>query len=50
MSKDFSVRRPMIIGIAGLIVLLGGFGTWAALSNIAGAVVANGRIEVDQNR
>lgn len=50
MSRDFSVRRPMIVGIAGLIVLLGGFGTWAALSNIAGAVVANGRIEVDQNR
>ncbi|MFU8864446.1 MAG: HlyD family type I secretion periplasmic adaptor subunit [Rhodobacterales bacterium] len=50
MSRVFSVRRPMIVGIAGLIVLLGGFGTWAALSNIAGAVVANGRIEVDQNR
>lgn len=46
----WSVRWPMTLGILTLLVLLGGFGTWAALSNIAGAIVASGQIEVDQNR
>lgn len=30
--------------------MFGGFGTWAVTSQIAGAVVASGRIEVDRNR
>ena len=46
----WSVRWPMILGVLTLLVLVGGFGAWAALSNIAGAVVASGQIEVDQNR
>lgn len=46
----WSVRRPMILGFCTILVLGGGFGTWAALSQIAGAVVAAGWIEVDQNR
>lgn len=46
----WSVRRPMILGLCTILVLGGGFGTWAALSQIAGAVVAAGWIEVDQNR
>ena len=48
--KSWSVRRPMLLGMITLFVLVGGFGAWAALSNIAGAVIASGRIEVDQNR
>jgi HlyD family secretion protein len=40
----------MFIGLLALVVLIGGFGTWAVMSTIAGAVVAGGRIEVDQNR
>ncbi|WP_317055984.1 HlyD family type I secretion periplasmic adaptor subunit [Roseovarius rhodophyticola] len=46
----WSVRRPLYIGIFSVVVLLGGFGTWAALTTISGAIVAEGRIEVDQNR
>lgn len=46
----YSVNRPMIQGMIALIVLVGGFGAWATLVNIAGAVVATGRIEVEQNR
>ena len=46
----WSAARPLIIGFLGLVVLLGGFGTWAATSQISGAVVASGRIEVEQNR
>jgi HlyD family secretion protein len=41
---------PLIIGFVGLLTLVGGFGTWAVFSNIAGAVVTSGKIEVDQNR
>lgn len=51
MSENrFSARGPIVFGIIGLIVLVGGFGTWAVMSQIAGAVVAGGRIEVDRNR
>ncbi|MDD9727895.1 HlyD family type I secretion periplasmic adaptor subunit [Roseovarius sp. SK2] len=40
----------MIVGVTGLIILVGGFGTWAAMTEISGAVIASGQIEVDQNR
>ncbi|MBC6436873.1 MAG: HlyD family type I secretion periplasmic adaptor subunit [Rhodobacteraceae bacterium] len=46
----WSVRKPMILGMLSLAVLLGGFGSWAVFSNLAGAVIASGQIEVDQNR
>ena len=46
----WSVRAPMILGLLSLVVLVGGFGTWAVTSNIAGAIIASGQIEVDQNR
>lgn len=51
MKKDaWSARRQLIIGFTGLLILVGGFGTWAVVSNIAGAIIASGRIEVDRNR
>ena len=46
----WSVRAPMTLGLLSLVVLVGGFGTWAVTSNIAGAIIASGQIEVDQNR
>lgn len=49
-GKRFSVRAPLILGFLALAVLLGGFGTWATQAEIAGAIVAGGRIEVDRNR
>ncbi|SDG80630.1 HlyD family type I secretion periplasmic adaptor subunit [Sulfitobacter delicatus] len=49
-QKSWSATRPLILGFIGLLVLFGGFGTWAMTSQIAGAVVASGRIEVDRNR
>ncbi|MEL7165100.1 MAG: HlyD family type I secretion periplasmic adaptor subunit [Pseudomonadota bacterium] len=39
-----------MLGLLGLTVLLGGFGYWATQTRIAGAIIASGRIEVDQNR
>ena len=49
-NSRWSARMPLIIGFVGLLTLVGGFGTWAVFSNIAGAVVTSGKIEVDQNR
>lgn len=49
-QKAWSVRGPIALGMLALVALVGGFGAWAALSNIAGAVVASGQIEVDRNR
>ena len=49
-TNKWSARVPLIGGTIALVVLLGGFGTWAVMTNIAGAIVASGKIEVDRNR
>ncbi|WP_274520073.1 HlyD family type I secretion periplasmic adaptor subunit [Meridianimarinicoccus roseus] len=49
-ERTWSARRPLITGMVVLLILFGGFGSWAVFTQIAGAVVASGRIEVDQNR
>ncbi|MEW2912235.1 HlyD family type I secretion periplasmic adaptor subunit [Leisingera sp. JC11] len=49
-ENNWPARRPLIIGLIALLVLVGGFGSWSVLSSISGAVVASGRIEVDRNR
>ncbi|MBR9652914.1 HlyD family type I secretion periplasmic adaptor subunit [Thalassovita aquimarina] len=48
--KPFSVAVPLFIGFLALAVLVGGFGVWSVVTQIAGAIVAGGQIEVDQNR
>ena len=49
-AQRWSARTPVVVGFLGLVVLLGGFGVWATQTEIAGAIIASGRIEVDQNR
>ena len=50
-AKDrWSATRQVVLGFLGLLVLFGGFGACAVTSEISGAVVATGRIEVDRNR
>jgi len=49
-TRMWSATGPVVIGLLGLLVLVGGFGTWAMMTQIAGAVVASGRIEVERNR
>jgi HlyD family type I secretion membrane fusion protein len=49
-SKRWSAVRPVVTGGLAILVLVGGFGTWAMESEITGAIIAHGRIEVDQNR
>jgi len=46
----FPVRRPLLMGLFAILLLVGGFGSWAVLANISGAIIASGQIEVDQNR
>lgn len=46
----WGVRGPVTFGIATIAVFLGGFLLWAILSNISGAVVASGQVEVEQQR
>ena len=50
MSAGWRARGPVVLGLVGLSVLVGGFGTWAATSRIAGAIVAQGRVAVESNR
>jgi membrane fusion protein, type I secretion system len=49
-KTSFSPTRPLIVGFLALAILLGGFGTWAVMANISGAVIAAGQIVVDKNR
>ena len=49
-NVKWSANRPLWQGILALFLLVGGFGTWAIKSQISGAIIASGHIEVDQNR
>lgn len=49
-NKRWSTRGPMTLGLLALLLLVGGFGTWAVMTQITGAVIATGQIEVDRNR
>ncbi|PWK59767.1 HlyD family type I secretion periplasmic adaptor subunit [Roseicyclus mahoneyensis] len=49
-SRAWSVRAPLLIGSLALAILIAGFGVWSVTSQLAGAVVASGRIEVERNR
>lgn len=49
-TPEFSVQRHLALGLGGLALLILGFGGWASFSEISGAVIAPGQIEVDQNR
>ena len=49
-ESNWSAAMPLVFGFLGLLILVGGFGTWAAFTQISGAVVASGKIEVEQNR
>lgn len=51
MSDDrWSARRHIVTGLLALLVLVGGFGTWAVKAQITGAIITSGQIEVDRNR
>jgi len=49
-KSGFSSFLPLLVGFGTFILLIGGFSAWALKAEIDGAVVASGRIIVDQNR
>ncbi len=49
-QPSYSAKAPILLGAIALFALIGGFGTWAVLTHISGAVIASGIVEVDQNR
>ncbi len=49
-ASDWSARWPIAVGVVGVAILIGGFGIWAGFTNLAGAIIAQGQVEVDQNR
>lgn len=48
-SLDRSLRRHIIIGLSAATVMIGGFGGWSAIAELAGAVIAPGTIVVEGN-
>ena len=50
MTAPWSARRPILIGLAALLALIGGLGLWSVTARIAGAVIVPGTVEVRNNR
>lgn len=46
----WSARRHLAIGFLTVAALVGGFGGWSVMTEISGAIVTGGQIEVEQNR
>ncbi|MGI9404546.1 MAG: biotin/lipoyl-binding protein, partial [Hyphomicrobium sp.] len=44
-----SIRRHQVVGLIAVALLVGGVGSWAATTDIAGAVIAPGLLVVDTN-
>ncbi|MFK7870113.1 MAG: HlyD family type I secretion periplasmic adaptor subunit [Roseobacter sp.] len=49
-KTPWSARVPMTVGLISIFLLLGSLGTWAMATQIAGAVVATGTVEVESDR
>jgi HlyD family secretion protein len=46
----WSARMPIAVGVAAIVLMLGGIGAWSVGTQIAGAVVAPGTVEVQSER
>lgn len=49
-ASRIPVRGPVLLGLVATLILIAGFGLWATTTRIAGAIVAPGQIEVEQDR
>ncbi len=49
-TRFSSARLPLLVGGVSIIALVAGFGTWATMTEIDGAVVSHGTVIVDRNR
>ncbi len=50
MTPRWSARGPLWLGYLSLIALIFGFGAWSVTTKLAGAIIAPGVVEVEQNR
>jgi HlyD family secretion protein len=50
-SRDLrrSIRRQILLGVAVVVVLFGGFAVWTTTTSLAGAVIATGQVMVESN-
>lgn len=49
-DNHWSARGPLVTGLFTLALIVVGLGGWSTLTTLAGAVIAPGQIEVEQNR
>ncbi|KAB7609825.1 HlyD family type I secretion periplasmic adaptor subunit [Amylibacter sp. SFDW26] len=49
-SNKWSASRPLFIGFFSLVLLVLGVGLWSVTTQISGAVIASGRIQVEANK
>jgi len=49
-GKDWSARIPLAVGFTAVGLLIGGLGAWSVGTEIAGAVVASGTVQVESDR
>ncbi|MEO1537969.1 MAG: HlyD family type I secretion periplasmic adaptor subunit [Pseudomonadota bacterium] len=49
-ERNYSPALPLAIGVLALVLLIGGVGLWSVRTQIAGAIIASGLIEVENNR
>ena len=49
-DRTWSARWPLRVGFAAIILLVGGIGAWSVGTQIAGAIVASGVVEVESER
>lgn len=48
-ERDVSIGRHIKLGVAAIVFLLGGMGSWAVATKLAGAVIAPGTLVVENN-
>ncbi|MFV2038062.1 MAG: biotin/lipoyl-binding protein, partial [Paracoccaceae bacterium] len=49
-NRNWPIRRFVYSGFLTLLLLAAGFGSWASLANISGAIIASGRIQETRAR
>ncbi|MEM6387115.1 MAG: HlyD family type I secretion periplasmic adaptor subunit [Pseudomonadota bacterium] len=49
-TSEYSPALPLFVGVVALVLLVACIGFWSVRTQIAGAIIANGLIEVEHNR
>jgi HlyD family secretion protein len=49
-AETWSAGRPLFWGFLTVVLLVGGLGTWSVFTTLAGAIIAQGQVEVSQSR